>query len=858
MPIPFIFVGEHGHAFCAVCAGAWKTGHGQEKCSARLAMEIENSKGMAPLRSKLRLQAEERLRTETPELLLPRTEEETQRLVHELEVHQIELEIQQEELHLANDKLEVLLEKYADLYDFAPIGYFTLDSCGTISTVNFSGASLLGIERTLLLGRRFGLYVAEKDRFRFADFLEIVFANHGKESCEVTLTRDGNGSCFVQIEAVAFASGQECRLAVVDISERRRMEEALRFSEARYRALFSDNPTMIVTLAADLTILAVNSFCAGQLGYTIDELEGCSVLKLFNEDDHAAVSEQLQACLQNPNQVYHWQMRKICKDGGVLWVEETAQTVYDLQGMLNVLVVCQDISERKWAEEQREQLFLKLEAVLENINEGVVISDLGGNVLTMNKEALTLHEYESMDQVSRLISEYQDTFELFYFEGGMVPLEEWPLYRVLKGERFNDWEVCIRRKDTGKLRIWSYSGTPVRNKAGDTILSVITVRDVTERKQAAMALQKSEKKFFQIFHSVPALIGITNLKEGRFIDVNQASLQTLGYQREEIIGKTAYELGLWEDESVRVKVMQTIKEQGSIQNLEVRYKGKNGQILTGLYSAELIDIDEDRYLLNLVKDITDRKSAEEAIELLNAELAARAAALEDVNRELETFNYTAAHDLRQPLNVIGSYCQMINALCGDKLDEQCRRYIQESYDGTRRMSRLIETLLDFSRLVQAELNRDKVDLSSMAKEVVEELKGPENERRVDIRIAGGVVANGDANLLRVVLANLLGNAWKYTVIRAEAEIEFGLTEIEDIPVYFVRDNGDGFNMADANLLFAPFKCLPGNEECRGFGIGLATVERIIRRHGGRVWAESEPGNGATFYFTLSATGKQSS
>jgi signal transduction histidine kinase len=166
------------------------------------------------------------------------------------------------------------------------------------------------------------------------------------------------------------------------------------------------------------------------------------------------------------------------------------------------------------------------------------------------------------------------------------------------------------------------------------------------------------------------------------------------------------------------------------------------------------------------------------------------------------------------------------------------------------MNRLIEALLNFSRMAHAKLNKNRVDLSSIAKEVAGELRGTEVARRVTFRIADGICADGDQNLLRVVLANLLGNAWKYIATQEEGIIEFGTTEIDGRQTCFVRDNGPGFNMADAYNLFAPFQRLPGAEECRGFGIGLATVERIIHRHGGKIWAEGEPGKGATFWFTI--------
>jgi light-regulated signal transduction histidine kinase (bacteriophytochrome) len=243
------------------------------------------------------------------------------------------------------------------------------------------------------------------------------------------------------------------------------------------------------------------------------------------------------------------------------------------------------------------------------------------------------------------------------------------------------------------------------------------------------------------------------------------------------------------------------------------------------------------YLLSKVRDETEHTRLK-SIEL------------EDANQELEAFNYTVAHDLRKPLTVINGYCQLIREMYGDKLDVKCNGYIHEAYDGTLSMNRLIDALLNFSRMGHVEPHRETVDLSAMGHEVAAELKLAEPGRRVTFLIADGVSAEGDASLLRVVLDNLLGNAWKYTGMREEAVIEFGKSEVDKKPAYLVRDNGAGFDMANADKLFTPFQRLPGAEQCRGFGIGLATVERIIRRHGGKVWAEGETGRGATFYFTL--------
>jgi light-regulated signal transduction histidine kinase (bacteriophytochrome) len=237
------------------------------------------------------------------------------------------------------------------------------------------------------------------------------------------------------------------------------------------------------------------------------------------------------------------------------------------------------------------------------------------------------------------------------------------------------------------------------------------------------------------------------------------------------------------------------------------------------------------------------------VKSLNEQLQNAHDKLEAANIELEAFNYSVTHDLRRPLTNINGYCQVVKQLCGDKLDEQSKEYIQKIYDGTLRMNGLIDTLLRFSLVTRVEIRRETIDLSAMAKAVATELELAEPERRVTFRIAEGVTVNGDAGLWRIVLDNLIGNAWKYTGKREETVIEFGVTEVDRKPACFVRDNGPGFDMAFADKLFIPFQQLPGTK-VEGHGIGLATVERIVRRHGGRVWAESEPGMGATFLFTL--------
>lgn len=256
--------------------------------------------------------------------------------------------------------------------------------------------------------------------------------------------------------------------------------------------------------------------------------------------------------------------------------------------------------------------------------------------------------------------------------------------------------------------------------------------------------------------------------------------------------------------------------------------------------------------LGMVHDVTERTRREQEIEKLNADLKARAGELEDANQELQAFNYTVAHDLRKPLTVIRGYGEVLLDSC-EKLDEKSREYLRKIQTGTQQMSRLIDALLEFSRLSHAEVRIDRVDLTRLARLAAAELQASQPERRVSFRIARIMPVCGDEELLQVVMNNLLGNAWKYTNHPDEAVIEVGTTRTGGVTTCFVRDNGIGFNPADTDQLFVPFQRLKKAEGTSGFGIGLATVERIIRRHGGRVWAEGTPGQGARFYFTLPGT-----
>jgi PAS domain S-box-containing protein len=261
------------------------------------------------------------------------------------------------------------------------------------------------------------------------------------------------------------------------------------------------------------------------------------------------------------------------------------------------------------------------------------------------------------------------------------------------------------------------------------------------------------------------------------------------------------------------------------------------------YEQTLSYIPSSKTYLLYARDITIRKKAED-------EVKQRTIELEAVNKELESFSYSVSHDLRAPLRSMAGFSTALLEDYSEKLDDKGKQYLKHIQDSSELMARLIDDLIKLSRVTRTDINYGKVNLSDMARKVVDELAKTEPTRKVRVIITPDVIAYGDHNLLRILFDNLMGNAWKFSSKTAEPRIEIGSMEIKSKLTYFVRDNGVGFDMAYAGKLFKPFQRLHMASEFPGTGIGLATVQRIVRRHGGKVWVESKVGEGATFFFTL--------
>jgi PAS domain S-box-containing protein len=347
---------------------------------------------------------------------------------------------------------------------------------------------------------------------------------------------------------------------------------------------------------------------------------------------------------------------------------------------------------------------------------------------------------------------------------------------------------------------------------------------------------------------------VTIRPDGRVSDVNEATVQATGVSRQALVG-SRFSVYFTEPDRADAGYKLVLSE-GEVHDYPLTLRHVSGRTIDVLYNATIYrdDTGTVQGVFAAARDITERKRAEEEVHRLNAELEQRViertAELEAANKELEAFSYSVSHDLRAPLRSIDGFSQVLQEETGGRLSADGEDALRRVRGATRQMGQLIDDLLKLSKVTRAEMHRERVDLSEMARSVVLELSGREPKRRTEVHIADGAVVEADPRLLRIVMENLMDNAFKFTSKRADARIEFGTREDDGRAVYFVRDNGAGFDMAYAGKLFGAFQRLHSAVEFPGTGIGLATVQRIIHRHGGSVRAEGAPGGGATFSFTL--------
>jgi len=308
-------------------------------------------------------------------------------------------------------------------------------------------------------------------------------------------------------------------------------------------------------------------------------------------------------------------------------------------------------------------------------------------------------------------------------------------------------------------------------------------------------------------------------------------------------------------------LLARIKRGERVEHFETVRTTKSGKLIDVSVTLSPIRNNRDEIIgaSKIARDITERKVAQEKIHQLNAELEQRViqrtAELEAANKELEAFSYSVSHDLRAPLRAVNGFAGIVLEDFSSQLPEEGKRYLERIRNGGQRMGELIDDLLAFSRLSRQSMNRQAVNSVKIVRDVLDELKPQQNGRQIEVKVGELPACHGDPGLLKQVWVNLISNAVKYSRVREPAIIEIGFARDNDENVYFVRDNGAGFDMQYANKLFGVFQRLHRADEFEGTGVGLAIVQRIVHRHGGRVWAKAEVNRGATFYFTLEGENK---
>ena len=367
---------------------------------------------------------------------------------------------------------------------------------------------------------------------------------------------------------------------------------------------------------------------------------------------------------------------------------------------------------------------------------------------------------------------------------------------------------------------------------------------LAERHEEARRAHETIERFFTLSLDLFCVRGF----DGYFKRLNPAWPATLGWTVEELLERPFLEFVHPDDRAATVRKTGKLRCGAVTTSFENRYRCRDGSYRWLQWMA--FPMVDGAVIYSVGRDVTAAKEAEARALRLTAAVEERNAQLTALNHELEAFSYSVSHDLRAPLRSIDGFSQILLEDYADRLDNEGQDALRRVRAAATSMGELIDALLALSRLSRIELRTERIDLGAMAHSVVEELRRSEPDRRAEFVIAPALAAEGDRTLLKAALGNLLGNAWKYTQPRASARIEFGCVEREDGTAYFVRDNGVGFDMAYVGKLFGAFQRLHRQTEFGGTGVGLATVQRIIHRHGGRVWAEAAVDQGATFYFTL--------
>jgi PAS domain S-box-containing protein len=679
-----------------------------------------------------------------------------------------------------------------------------------------------------------------------------------EDRCVAVLTAYSSETGFFDEEEVALfdrmASDLSFALEAMAREEHRQAVEAeLRASEQRFRVAAESMLDSLTILSpvrdaggeiVDFRLQYVNDAYCELVGLERERVIGRRVGELFPKfpgserfELYRRVAVTGEACrtdeVQLP-QIYP----------GTALASRVFDTVIASMGE-ELAVSARDVTERKRNEQE-----LRLRAqLLDLAHDAVIVRDpVESRVRFWNREAETIYGYSRADAVGRVTHELLAT---------VFPESRKAVEDALAREGQWDGELRQTRKD-GAVIIVSSRQALAHDEDGRPVAIIALNSDITERKRAEEELAETAallERTQQISKTGGWEYGLVTGK----LTWTDEVYRIYGSERRYGPVEPERAISAFDPESAPIisAALERLVADGEPSDLEVGLIRADGQrIWVRVVGEAVIEGGRVVRVRGIIADVNDRRLAEEEIRALNAALeqrvAARTAELERVNHELETFAYSVSHDLRAPLRAIDGFSKVLLDDHAEKLGGDGRHYLERVRAGAVRMGTLIDEILRLSRLSRQRFEREPVDISAMAREIVAELSSVEPDRRVEVEIEDGLVAEADRGLVQSVLQNLLGNAFKFTAKTERARVRFGAVEQDGVPVYVVADNGAGFDMAHAKGLFRPFQRLHRESEFPGTGIGLLTVVRAVRRHGGTIWAHGAVNQGATFHFTLTA------
>ncbi len=628
------------------------------------------------------------------------------------------------------------------------------------------------------------------------------------------------------------------------VNERTLAEQSLRDSERRFRTIF-EQAAVGVALVETATgrFVRVNQRYCDLVGYPAEELTGKTFQDLTHPEDLSLDLAGMRRMVAGEIGEFTLEKRYIRKDGAVVWVNLTVSPTWRRgEKPEHHIAIVESVAERKQAEE-------RFRLAVESAPNGVVMVNAEGHIVLVNTQMEKMFGYGRDDLLGQPVELLvPDRFRGAH-PGHRAAFFAGPAMRAMGAGR----DLNGRRRDGSEFPV-EIGLTPI--DAHEGLLVLATIVDITARKQGEEALRESEARL---------RLAQQAARIGSFEWNVQSGTNTWTAELEAMHGLPLGSFGrtqpAWEDlvhaddRAGAVALVRQAFETGEPTEGEWRVVWPDGSV-HWLFSRFQVFRDDAGCPLKLTGvniDISERKRAEQEIRQLNEHLEQRVrertAELEAANRELEAFSYSVSHDLRAPLRAVDGFSSILAKQHGEQMPAEARDYLRLIQDNTKQMGQLIDDLLAFSRLGRQPIRKQPVDPARIVKRCLAEL--PEvQQRQVDITVGELPPCRGEPALLKQVWVNLLSNAVKYTRQRDAARIEVGCRDGDGERVYFVRDNGVGFNMRYAHKLFGVFQRLHRAEDYEGTGVGLAIVHRIVQRHGGRVWAEAEPDRGATFYFTL--------